>query len=73
MPGTFPFCKLQKNVLLHCELFLDDSATSENTNTQEIPKETPNGQDTSCYQLSNGGQIHDVRNTGIALTVQSTL
>ena len=36
---------------------------SKNTNAGEIPKETSNGQDTSCYQLSNGGQIHDVRNT----------
>ena len=44
-------------------MFLDDSEMSKNTNTEEIPKETSNGQDTSRYQLSNGGQIHDVRNT----------
>ena len=37
----------------------DNSVTSENISTQEIPTETPNEQDTSCYQLSNGGQIHD--------------
>jgi hypothetical protein len=41
-------------------MFLDDSEIAENTS--EVPKETSNGQDTSCYQLSNGGQIHDVRN-----------
>ena len=67
--GTVKFVK-------HCNISLEKSATSENTNTEEIPTETPNGQDTSCYQLSNGGQIHDVRNTdpyGIKCTINPIL
>ncbi|CAB4007995.1 Hypothetical predicted protein [Paramuricea clavata] len=37
----------------------DDSEMAENLNAEQVPKETSNAQDTSCYQLSNGGQIHD--------------
>jgi hypothetical protein len=48
-------------------MFLDDSEIAENTS--EVPKETSNGQDTSCYQLSNGGQIHDVRNVAFNLVL----
>ena len=33
----------------------------ENTCVVEMPNDTPNVQDTSCYELSNGGKIHDVR------------
>ena len=41
-------------------LFLGGYERSGNGNTDDLPIEIANAQDTSCYQLTNGGQIHDV-------------
>ena len=40
-------------------IWLDLSSMSGHLN--EVPTFVSNGRDTSGYQLSNGGQIHDVR------------